>query len=191
MFAPTSPPSGRLEVSILWHDVESGGAPPRVPQPFGSGFRGELDHSLRCMPRRCTFRLRGFTAAYRRALPFDKQPRDITNPPISSRMGICQRDSDQSLTGLGRLTAHQSKTALCLGLFAVWCASCVPKVGLPWSRSVSPRGNSRDTESRSSCGHLQGFGCGRQSEMERCTPSVVRRGPQTASVRLDNGAADR
>ena len=51
-------------------------------------------------------------------------------------------------------------------------------------------GTSRGTASRSSFGHSQGFGCGRQSEMERCAPSVIRRGPQTASVRFHNGAAD-
>jgi hypothetical protein len=39
-----------------------------------------------------------------------------------------------------------------------------------------PRGSPRDTESRSGRGHLQDFGCGRHSEMKRCTPSVVRRG---------------
>jgi hypothetical protein len=46
------------------------------------------------------------------------------------------------------------------------------------------------TESRSSCRHSQGFGCGWQSEMKCCTPSIVRRGPQVASVRFHNGAAD-
>ena len=46
-------------------------------------------------------------------------------------------------------------------------------------------------ESRSGIGHSHYFGCDRQSETERCTPSIVRRGPQMASVRLDNGEADR
>jgi hypothetical protein len=56
----------------------------------------------------------------------------------------------------------------------------------PYHRESAP-GN---TKSRPSCWHLQDFGCGRQGEMERCTPSVVRRGPQTASVRLHNGTTD-
>jgi len=63
-------------------------------------------------------------------------------------------------------------------------------IGLPWPRSVSPRGSPRDTESRSCRGHFHYLGCGRQSEMERCTPSVVRRGPQTATMGLDDGTAD-
>ena len=48
----------------------------------------------------------------------------------------------------------------------------------------------RDTESRSSCRHSQGFGCGRQSEMKCCAPSIVRCGPQVAAVRFHNGSAD-
>jgi hypothetical protein len=64
------------------------------------------------------------------------------------------------------------------------------RYGLPWPRSASSRGSPRDTESRSGCGHSQGFGCGRQSKMKRCAPSVVRRGPQTATMGLDNGTAD-
>ena len=32
--AAADPASRRLEVSVLWHDVESGGAPQGIPQPF-------------------------------------------------------------------------------------------------------------------------------------------------------------
>jgi hypothetical protein len=46
-------------------------------------------------------------------------------------------------------------------------------------------------ESRSGIGHSHYFGCDRQSDMKRCTPCVVRRGPQTATMGLDNGSADR
>src|SRR5579864_5344060 len=48
----------------------------------------------------------------------------------------------------------------------------------------------RDTKSRSGIGHSHNVGCGRQSEMKRCAPVVVRRGPQAPSVRFHNGAAD-
>jgi plasmid maintenance system killer protein len=33
-------------MSILWGDVESGGSSPRIPQPIGTRFRREFDHSL-------------------------------------------------------------------------------------------------------------------------------------------------
>jgi hypothetical protein len=45
-------------------------------------------------------------------------------------------------------------------------------------------------ESRSGIGHSHYLGCGRQSEMKGRAPSVVRRGPQTATMGLDNGTAD-
>ena len=47
---PISAASRRLEMPILWHDVESRGAPQRVPQPFGIRFRRALDHSVRGVP---------------------------------------------------------------------------------------------------------------------------------------------
>src|SRR5713101_1626030 len=56
----------------------------------------------------------------------------------------------------------------------------------PYDREAAP-GN---TKSRSSCWHLQDFGCGRQSEMKGCTSSVVGGCPQPATVRLHNGTAD-
>src|SRR6266849_9094144 len=56
----------------------------------------------------------------------------------------------------------------------------------PYHREAAP-GN---TKSRSGCWHLQDFGCGRQSEIKRCTSSIVGGRPQTASVRLHNGTAD-
>src|ERR1700730_13366265 len=62
-------------------------------------------------------------------------------------------------------------------------------IGLPWPRSVLPRGCPSDTESRSGIGQSNYVGCGRQGEMKRCTPSVVRRGPQAATMGLDDGAA--
>jgi hypothetical protein len=40
-------------------------------------------------------------------------------------------------------------------------------------------------------GLLQYFGCGRQSEVESRAPSGIGRGPQTATMRLNNGTADR
>ena len=46
----------------------------------------------------------------------------------------------------------------------------------------------RDAESRSCCG--QDLGGGRQSELKRRSLSVVRRGPQSAAVRFNNGTAD-
>ena len=63
-------------------------------------------------------------------------------------------------------------------------------VGLPIVSTCITTNSPRDTESRSSGRHSQGFGCGRQSEMKCCAPSIVRRGPQVASVRFHNGAAD-
>src|SRR5689334_24722575 len=65
-------------------------------------------------------------------------------------------------------------------------------MGLPARpRSVSQRGSPRDTKSRSGSGLLQYFGCGRQSEVESRAPSGIGRGPQTATMRLNNGTADR
>jgi len=58
------------------------------------------------------------------------------------------------------------------------------RIGLPpWS--VTGAGPVT-LESRSGIGHSHYFGCDRQSEMKRCTLSVVRRGPQTATMGLDN-----
>src|ERR1700745_619841 len=47
-----------------------------------------------------------------------------------------------------------------------------------------------NTGSRSSCWHLQDFGCSRQSEMKCCSSSIVGGRPQAATVRLNNGTAD-
>ena len=49
----------------------------------------------------------------------------------------------------------------------------------------------RDTESRHRKGRFHFLGCGPQSEIERCAPSFVGCCPQTATVRLDDGSADR
>src|SRR5713101_2537373 len=56
----------------------------------------------------------------------------------------------------------------------------------PYDREAAP-GN---TKSRSSCWHLQDFGCGRQSEMKCCSSSIVGSRPQPAAMRLDNRTAD-
>ena len=53
-----------------------------------------------------------------------------------------------------------------------------------------PRAASVALESGSGIGQSNYFGRGRQSEMKRCAPSVVRRGPQSATMGLDDGAAD-
>ena len=50
--------------------------------------------------------------------------------------------------------------------------------------------NQEQVKSGTRSGHFDYFACGRQSEMKRCAPSVVRLGPQTATMGLDNGAAD-
>jgi hypothetical protein len=55
---PADPATRWLEVSVMRHDVESGGAPQRVPQPFGIRFRGELDRAVRGMPRQSASPLR-------------------------------------------------------------------------------------------------------------------------------------
>src|SRR5713101_5870978 len=68
---------------------------------------------------------------------------------------------------------------------------------LPFLRSACPsldlyhlEAAPGNTESRSSCGHLQDFGSGRQSEMKCCSSSIVGGRPQPAAVRLHNGTTD-
>src|ERR1700740_769829 len=68
---------------------------------------------------------------------------------------------------------------------------------LPFLRSASQAAlfirarQPRNTESRSCGGHCHYLDSGRQSEVERRPPSVVGCGPQTATKRFNNGAADR
>src|SRR5579864_1045532 len=53
------------------------------------------------------------------------------------------------------------------------------------------KGSPRDIESGSGFGHLHSLGWDRKIERESRAPSVVGRGPQTATMRLNDRTADR